>query len=284
MDALNRLPTGAGTAGPSAARTHGELRLHYRRRGARTVMTGAYRAGAARVVEPAGQGPVAEGVLINTAGGVTGGDRFSTVAELDEGAAALLTTQACEKIYRAAPGARDAEISTRIRLAPEACLDWLPQPTILFDGARLTRRIEIDMAASASCLALEAVILGRKAMGETVRTLTFLDGWRIRRDGRLAFADATCIRGDAAAAGEGPATLRGNRAFALVVHVAPGAAERLEVVRQAIDDAPAQGGASAWNGLLSVRLLASDGQALVGALGAVIPVLTGRALPRMWSI
>lgn len=269
---------------PRAQRTFGALRLSYRRRGPRSLLAGAYRAGASRILEPAGSAPVAEGVLINTAGGIAGGDRFEVALDVGEAASALLTTQACEKVYRAAADDPDAAVETRATLGAGAALAWLPQPTILFDGARLTRRIAIDMDATARCLALESVILGRQAMGETVERLSFLDGWRIRRGGRLVFADATRLRGAVPPATAGPATLAGARAFALLVCVDPDPDRFLGPVRDALSHAPASGGASAWNGLLAVRLVAADGRALAESLRTVVPVLHPGGVPRMWTI
>ncbi len=264
-------------------RTTGALSLAYEARAGRTVLSGAYRAGAARIFEPGPPAPVAEGVLVNTAGGITGGDRFSVDVSVGGGASALLTTQACEKVYKAEPGDPPAEVATSATLAPGAALSWLPQPTILFDRARLSRRLEVSMAPDARLLALESVILGRRAMGERVTDLFLLDAWRIRRGGTLVFADATRLEGDLAPLAS-PSGLAGATAFALLLLVAPDSADRLENVRTAIDGAPVTGGASAFEGPIAVRLLAEDGARLVAGLTGVLPALSGADVPRMWSI
>ena len=155
---------------------------------------------------------------------------------------------------------------------------WLPQETILFDGAALTRRIHADLAGDARFLAVESVILGREAMGETVRQARLHDRWRIRRNGRLIFADDLAFDGPPPGS---KATLGEGRAFATVVLVSPQAEDLLDRVRDAIGS---RGDASAWSGKLVARLLARDGFELRKSL---IPALTlladGVALPKTWS-
>lgn len=226
------------------------------------------------------RGDAPEAVLINTAGGVTGGDCLLAAVEMGEGTAAVITTQAHEKVYRSAQG--DVSIASSLRLQDGARLEWLPQPTILFDGARLTRQTDVEMAADASFLGVEAVIFGRRAMGEVMKSGCLSDGWNIRRGGRLIQADRFTVQNDFETALDKPAVLGGNRAMATVRHVAPDAPGRLEDVRTALgEDA---GGASAWNGMLVSRLVAKDGYHLARLLARVLGVLRGRPLPPVWSI
>ena len=185
-----------------------------------------YQEGCAKAILPRTHAPVPEVVLVNTAGGVTGGDRIDWRLAVGPGAALTATTQAAERIYRSAGGA--ARIETRIELGPGASLDWLPQETILFDAARLERRLEADLAEDASLTALEILVLGRGAMGETVATGLVSDQWRLRRGGRLVHAEALRAEGDLARATAGAATLGGARAIATLVHAAPDAEARLD--------------------------------------------------------
>ena len=104
---------------------------------------------------------------------------MATEVSLAAGCRAVVTTQACEKIYRASSGS--AEVRNRIAVGEGGRLDWLPQETILFDGARLARRLEAELAPGAELLLVEATIFGRSARGETVRSGLFADRWRIRR-------------------------------------------------------------------------------------------------------
>lgn len=221
----------------------------------------------------AGQAP--EAILINTSGGLAGGDRL----EIDAQAASdlCLTTQAAEKVYRSLSD--ETHISTRLSGRGEARLLWLPQETILFDGARLERSLDVDLQEDAGLLAVESVVLGRKAMGESLTDFSFHDRWRIRRDGRLVFADD--LRFDPARV-LGAAALNGARAFATLVFVGVTAERLLEPLREII---AGQGGVSAWDGKLVARLVGVDGFDLRKTL---IPALTLLAapneLPKVWTL
>ena len=221
-----------------------------------------------------------EAVLINTSGGLTGGDRMSWRAWAGLGAALTLTTQACEKVYRARDGR--AEVTVALDAARGARIDWLPQESILFDGAALSRTLQADLAADARLLAVEAVVLGRTAMGETVRRGTLRDRWRIRREGRLVFADDLRFEGQiSAVAGLAP-TLAGGKAFASLLLVADDAGRFLTPLRQAIGP---YGGASAFDGKLFARIVAADGLSLRRALLPAIAALRdGEPAPRIWRL
>jgi len=222
-----------------------------------------------------------EAVLLNTSGGIAGGDRLAYAAEAGAGAQVTVTTQAAERAYRARPG-EVGQVATRLVLGAGAALDWLPQETILFDGAALERRYEVEMAPDARLLMAEAVILGRAAMGETVRSAHLADQWRIRRGGRLAYADALRLTGPVAETAARPALLGGHRALASIVYVAPDAEARLDQVRDLLPEGDA--GASAWNGLLAVRMAMPDGAALRRAMTRFLTGFRGAPLPRVWTI
>ncbi|HEX7760765.1 MAG TPA: urease accessory protein UreD [Caulobacteraceae bacterium] len=221
-----------------------------------------------------------EAVLINSSGGLTGGDRMSWRGEAGDGGALTLTTQACEKVYRARDGRAEVEVS--LTAGASARLDWLPQETILFDGAALSRRLDADLAADARLLVMEAVVLGRAAMGETVRQGELRDRWRIRREGKLIFADDLAFAGPVAATAALAPILAGAGAFASLLLAADDADRVLSPLRQVIGPA---GGASAFDGKLFCRIVAADGMALRRVLLPAISLLRGGELvPRVWHI
>lgn len=221
-----------------------------------------------------------EAVLINTAGGLTGGDRLCWRAEVGPQAALTLTTQACEKVYRSAGG--QAETVTELTVGAGGRLDWLPQETILFDGGAFARRLEVDLALGARLLAMEAAVLGRTAMGERVRQGALRDRWRVRRDGKLVFADDLRLSGRVSTVARRAPALAGGCAFASVLLVAEDAEGRVAAVREAIG---AAGGASGFDGKLFVRIAAADGLALRRALIPALEVLrNGEPLPRVWRL
>ncbi len=262
-------------------RADGVVRLSARLAGRRTTLETLYQRGSAKALLPRGLTPELTAVLLNTAGGVTGGDRFRTEAAVRSGASLTLTTQTAERAYRALPGTH-GEITTALSAEAGAVLHWLPQEMILFDRSALTRQLSVDLAGDASFLAIEPVILGRTAMGETVTDLRFSDQWRVRREGRLIYADALRIRGDAAALTASAATLGGHRAFASLLLAAPRADRILAPLR---DRLGASGGASLIrSGVLAARLSAPDGFALRRTLMPALELLRGAPLPRTWSL
>jgi urease accessory protein len=263
-------------------RMEGSIRLGFVHRGGATELAALHQAGAGRVrfPKPAG-GAAPEAVILNTAGGLTGGDRFDVEVRLGAGAEATVTTAAAEKIYRARDGETDIAVS--LDLGPGARLAWLPQPTILFDQSRLSRRTIVTLAGDATLLAAETLIFGRMAMGEDVRHGMVRDAWRINRDGTLVLADAFRVEGGIAGALDRPATLDGARATAMLLYVAPDAAGRIDKVRALLESAQVAAGASTWNGMLVVRAMAGEGRALIQALTPLIAWLGGRPLPRVWQ-
>ena len=225
-------------------------------------------------------------MIVNTSGGLTGGDIFAASVDVAAGARAVVTTQACEKVYRS-DGAL-ASVTTRLALDEGASLAWLPQETILFDRSRLHRRLEVDMAAGSSLLLVEAVLLGRRASGERLSAGLFRDSWRIRQEGRLVFAEELRFDGDLATALGHRATLAGGAAFATVLAAGPDAApvSRMPAswsAKKWLAMQAAEVGISSFDGLCVARLVAQDGARLRAALIPIIRILGG-ALPRVWSL
>ena len=235
-----------------------------------------YEDGPLRIRFPNGAPPGLEAMIVNTAGGIAGGDRHELDIGVMDGAALTVTTAAAEKIYRAL--GPDAEIAVKLAAGAGACLSWLPQETILFDRARLKRSIEVDLAPGATLLMAEAVIFGRSAMGETVETGALADRWRVRRDGQLVFAETVRLDGAIARMLREPAVARGGIAIATVLAV-PADQAMADCVRA--QTFCGEVGVSAWNGLAVARLCAKDGEDLRRDLVAVIAALGG-ALPRLW--
>jgi urease accessory protein len=242
--------------------------------------SGGFRVRFPRAGSPCGRASPCEAVLINTGGGLTGGDRVATEATLTPGARCVLTTQAAEKVYRS--DGPDVEATVALTLGSGSRLDWLPQETILFDGARLRRRLLVEMAADAALLLVESTVFGRAAMGETVRSGAFRDRWRIRRDGRLVFAEDVWLEGPIAAALARPAVAKGGRAVATCLLVSPDAEGRLEAARAALEEAASECGVSAYGGMLVARFLSPDPERLRADLIRYTETLRG-PLPRSWQ-
>ncbi|MBL8574462.1 MAG: urease accessory protein UreD [Hyphomicrobiaceae bacterium] len=240
-----------------------------------------YQEGQAKVRLPKlhGEPPVA--VLLNTAGGITGGDRFSYTVSWGAATWATATTQAAERVYRRSHGV--GTVVNRLVVEAGARAEWLPQETILFDACGLDRSLEIELAEDASLIAVESLVFGRTASGERVEQATITDRWRIRRGGRLILADTLRFDGPVARVLDGKATGDGAVATATLVLAGPAWGEPIERVRELIADCGCEAGVSAWNGLTVARLLGRDAAMLRAALVRVVEALRGRAMPRVWS-
>jgi urease accessory protein len=259
-------------------RSHGAARVVLRAGPDRGRLERLHQSGSAKAFVHAGEaGP--EVVFLNTSGGLTGGDRMTCGIELGAGVRAGGTTQTAERAYRSPGGA--AAVTVRHAVGPGAHLDWLPQETILFDHSQLMRETRIDLAADATCLMLEMLVLGRAAMGEHPATLHLRDTRRVMRAGQPVLVEPLHLTPAALTAG--PAVLEGARALATLALVAPGAADALAPVRAALDEPGTRGGASAFDGKLMIRLLADDGWPLRRQVARLLAVLRPGPLPRVWQ-
>jgi len=236
--------------------------------------------GSLRVRFPHGAGQVLDAVIVNTAGGMTGGDRSCIDIEARAGAKLSVTTAAAEKIYRSL--GPDTEVGVKLEVGPRAVLAWLPQETILFDRARLRRTIEVNLARDAELLLAEASIFGRSAMGETVRSGSFVDRRRIRVDGALVLAESVQLDGGIADRLTERAIGAGGAAIASVLKL-PGGEDDTAAVRAMQRDFCGEVGVSAWNGLALARLVAADGAALRHDLLRVLSAFGSGPPPRLWS-
>ena len=238
-----------------------------------------HESGSLRVRFPSPEGEGLSAVFVNTAGGVAGGDRFDVEIAAGEGASLTLTTAAAEKVYRA-PG-KPAELNISLSVAAGARLAWLPQETILFDRARIARRIDIDLADGASLLLCEIVVFGRAAMGETMRHGEFVDRWRVRHGGRLAFAETIRLDGDIGKKLARPAVANGGAAIGTAL-IVPGDEALLERIRQMQDAFGGEVGVSAWNGFAMARFCAQDAARLRADMMAMLGHASPTPLPRLW--
>lgn len=217
-----------------------------------------------------------EAILINTGGGLAGGDDFGFDIEAGLNSNLSITSQAAERVYRTLGPA--AQVQTHLTAKTDAKLFWLPQETILFDGAALIRKLEVDLSPTSTFIAVEPVIFGRLEAGEQVSQILFKDSWRIRMNGELIYADDILLDG---APPQTKATLDGATAIATVIYVGPDCENLLDAVRRVLGKNCA---ASAWNGKLVARLVAKDGFELRKSLIPALGVVAGApALPKVWT-
>ena len=217
-----------------------------------------------------------EAILINTSGGLAGGDVVRVNAVVGENASLTLTSQTAERVYRSLGPPADVKVTLKVEAG--ATLFWLPQETILFEQSGLRRRLDVELHARITFLAVESLVFGRHEMGEVIKSVDLSDRWVIRCDGKLIHAEQFKLGPDLP---NSIATLGNNRAMATVLFVSPEAEARLEAVRGSLSK---NDGASAWNGKLVARLVAKDGFHLRKTLIKVLTACVGQSnLPKTWT-
>ena len=262
-------------------RAEGRVELAARHLGGGTSLAQLSERGSARLRVPRAHAAALQAVLINTAGGMTGGDRFDYLAAAGSEADLTITTAAAEKIYRS-DGAT-ARVAVHLEVESKARLEWIPQETIVFNRARLRRSLDADVAGDARLLLFEAVVFGRAASGERVVDGSFEDRWRVRRDGRLIHAETLRFSGAIAEQLARPARAGGGQALATSLYIADDAEARLDQAREILGALAVASGASAWKGCLVVRFLASDVESLRRDAARFLVSFRGRPLPRVWQ-
>jgi urease accessory protein len=262
----------------SLQRAFGHLSVSVKRRGPHSVLDGLRQAGCLKARFPRQDNPHWLNVVtLNTSGGIAGGDTLDSGFVVGAGARVTIASQAAERYYRALPGTPPSNVAIRITLADGGAAEWLPQETILFDRCAMRRRLRIELANDAWFLGVESLVFGRAAMGEVVENASLRDVYEVHRSGRLLLHDAIRLEGEVAATLRRPAIADGARAVATLVYVARDAESMLD---------PLRGlgiGASAWDGMLIARMLATDSARLRGrVIDALLALRGGRALPRVW--
>ena len=201
----------------------------------------------------------------------------------------VVTTQACEKLYRSSGGVADVRVN--LKIGDQASLAWLPQKTILFDQSALHRSIDIDCAPSAKLLLVEPMVFGRQAMGESVHEALLRDRWRIRRNGRLLHAEDASFTGSISEKLQRTAVMGGNIAMATLLAVHEDVADWVEPLREGLG---AESGVSAITSSagnrLVMRMTAPSSfelrKILVPAIDYCNRKIMGpdHGLPKLWTI
>ena len=234
-----------------------------------------------------GSRPVEEAVIVNTGGGVAGGDRLECSVTALPGASIAVTSQAAEKVYRALY--EPANVVTRLKAQRSAKLAWLPQETIVFNFARLQRTTEIELFSGAELLALEWLVLGRAAHGEVVVGGNIIDSWRVKRDGRLIWADSLRIADEIFPHLNRKALLANGKALATLIYFGPYLEKRLDFLREITPSLGCNCAATLVSGLIVVRFAAEESSDLKLALRSFLEQFGPELgcgpvrVPKMWS-
>jgi len=269
-----------------AIEIHGAAEVSFVHKDGETGLGRLYYRDPLKVLFPRGDLPTA--ALVTTGGGLFGGDIYDIDISLEKNAQALVTAQAAEKVYRSS--GPDCEINVNLEVADGACLEWLPQETILFDQARFRRTTKLDLTTQGSALVGEIIVFGRLASGEELKKGLLREAWEIKRDGKLIWVDALHIEDQFERTLNHVSGFGGARAVATAVYAARNAKELLESARVILGQHEGvRLGATCVNGVLICRWLAKDPYALRQAFGAFWSEFRNEALgrqaclPRLWN-
>jgi urease accessory protein len=267
------------------------LRLSFVRDGARSTLHERVHSGPLRVQRPfypEGSG-VCHVYLLHPPGGLVGGDRLAIDVSVEAGAHALLTTPAAGKVYRSA-GERASQRQV-LRVAAGACLEWLPQETIVYDAARAELSTRVELTGDARFIGWEILCMGRPASHERFTRGELRQSIEIVRDEHLRYLERGAYEGGSevldAAWGLGGRPIVGTFMCAALGASACVAAARAIAAQSTWS--PALAAVSGWDDLLVARYLgpsAEQARALFSALWRVVrPALMDCRVsePRIWQ-
>jgi urease accessory protein len=269
-----------------------ELSLAFECRGERSVLAGNSHRGPLRVQKalyPEGDG-VCQTILLHPPSGIAGGDHLNISADIGAGTHAQLTTPGAGKWYRTA--GPEASQSIVFNVGDGATLEWLPQETIVFDGARARMETHVALATSSRYIGWDILCLGRSAAGERFAHGRYDLFYRVDRNRRPIWIERGGFDGNdpmlSSPAGWAGATVCGTLLCSFP-ELPQQAAALLEACRKIIPADGANHGLSALPGILVARYLGNSGEAArlwFAELWAILrPVCCGRpaVIPRIWN-
>lgn len=257
----------------------------------RTVMAERDHFGPLRILKPLyPEGDsVCHAVIVHPPGGIVAGDSLVVDVQVDGGAHALATTPGAQKWYRST--GTTASAITRLRVADDASLEWMPQETMVFDGARAQQTLEIALAPRACFFGWEMLCLGRTARGERYTMGEFRQRIRLVRSasGAPLWRESMCLLGDDPLM-KSPLGFRDLPVVATAWIAQPeGAPDVLAAVRAIIGDAPLAAASSPEPGLVMVKAMGDAPEPVRNLLISVWKSIRLQVfsrppiLPRIWS-
>ena len=266
-----------GLTSPKLQRAHGQIALTLRG----NKLEELYQSGCAKLMLPKTYGEMTEAVMLNTAGGITGGDRLNVKIQVENGAV-VATSQTAERLYRSITEPAKVEITLRAYNA--ATLHWLPQETIIFDGTELDRTVCLDMSADSKCLLAETIVMGREAMGEDIRVCHFTDNWRLYREGELFHAESLRLTDRVAEIMAVPAGGNGARLLSTILYAGFDAEQMADLLNSVVEACSSKCAMSCWNDRLVIRLMSPHPRFARADIKELLCALSGQPLPRVWQV
>lgn len=221
---------------PNTLGWRAELELGFARAGPRSVLSRRRHRGPLMVQRPFyPEGGACHVYLLHPPGGVVAGDDLAISIAVETHAEALVTTPAAGKFYRSeGPLARQ---SVALEIGEGGALEWLPQETIVYEGARVASEVRVELAAGARFIGWEVLSLGRPASGEGFEHGEADLGWRIRRGGMPLYLERLHLDPTAFRARWG----LGGRSGCGTFFACPASERSLVAVRELIGEKPGLG-------------------------------------------
>ncbi len=266
-----------GLTSPKLQRAHGQIALTF----CGNKLEELYQSGCAKLMLPKTYDEMTEAVMLNTSGGITGGDRLNVKIQVENGAV-VATSQTAERLYRSIT--EPAKIEITLRAYNAATLHWLPQETIIFDGAELDRTVCLDMSADSKCLLAETIVMGREAMGEDIRVCHFTDNWRLYREGQLFHAESLRLTDRVAEIMAVPAGGNGARLLSTILYAGFDAEQMAGLLNSVVEACSSKCAMSCWNDRLVIRLMSPHPRFARADIKELLCALSGQPLPRVWQV
>lgn len=226
---------------------------------------------------------VCHAIVVHPPGGIAGGDELILRVKTEKSSAALITTPGAAKWYRSAgPLARQS-----LAFDVAGTLEWLPQETIVFDGARAELDCEVNLDARAAFIGWDIVCLGRTGSGERFARGSYRFRARVRREGRLLWQERGLVRGGARLL-DSPAGLAGKPVFGTFFSSALNLNQDLLNEARIIVPDEGEGAVTLLPGILLARYLGDSTETakryFISLWSLLRPALCGRAAiePRIW--
>ena len=239
-----------------------------------------------KALYPEGRG-VCHAIVLHPPGGIVGGDRLRIGVTAEPGAQALLTTPGAGKLYRS--GGPAASVEVGISVGDGACLEWLPQETIVYDGARARVTLAVELAPQAAWIGWEILCWGRPAAGAPFRAGEVCLATRVDRAGRPLWRERARVAGGSPF-GDAPTGLAGATVSGTMLAVSGAVSAELVSACRSVAARDATGAAvTRLPGVLVARFVGASAEAareyFVALWRLVRPALCGReaAPPRIWN-
>jgi urease accessory protein len=240
-----------------------------------------YQSGSAKVFYPKCYNEFNELVLVNTAGGITGGDLFIYNIDIQK-SKIFVTTQTAERAYKGYENS--GQIKVNLSIDSDSSLFWIPQELILFDNCNLNRKIDVNLNIDSNFLLSETTIFGRTAMNENLEKGFFFDNWRIHVKDKLIHAEALSLSGDIKNILSGLATAQNNVSICnIFLYGKDFLKNELQLIKTIESFDMNYIAYSSWNDKMLIRIISKDAYYLKNIQKKILLCVSNNTIPKVWN-